>query len=114
MVSDTITLEGHLIDSDIMRRVFDRVVEEGGEFEVLEFRVGKRNDDPSFVSMVVSADSPDVLDRILEGLSYLGAATVVGDARFEPAGVCESPGRKPHAGRWLPQLRPHRCGSIRA
>ena len=26
-----------------------------------------------------------MLDRILEGLSYLGAATVVGDARFEPA-----------------------------
>ena len=41
MVHDTITLEGHLIDSDIMRRVFDRVVEEGGEFEVQEFRVGR-------------------------------------------------------------------------
>ena len=41
MVHETITLEGHLIDSDIMRRVFDRVVEEGGEFEVLEFRVGR-------------------------------------------------------------------------
>ena len=40
MVHETITLEGHLIDSDIMRRVFDHVVEDGGEFEVLEFRVG--------------------------------------------------------------------------
>jgi lysine-ketoglutarate reductase/saccharopine dehydrogenase-like protein (TIGR00300 family) len=85
MVQETVTMEGHLIDSDILRKAWGRVVEEGGEFEVLEFRVGKRNDDPSFVSMVVSADSPDVLDRILEGLSYLGAATVVGDARFAPA-----------------------------
>ena len=34
MVHETITMEGHLIDSDILRRVFDRVVEEGGEFEV--------------------------------------------------------------------------------
>ena len=48
MVHETVTLEGHLIDSDILRRVFDRVVEEGGEFEVLEFRVGRTNDEPSF------------------------------------------------------------------
>ena len=41
-------MEGHLIDSDILRKVFDRIVEEGGEFEVLEFRVGKTNDEPSF------------------------------------------------------------------
>ena len=30
MVHETVVLEGHLIDSDIMRRVFDRVVEGGG------------------------------------------------------------------------------------
>ena len=48
MVHETVTLEGHLIDSDIMRRVFDRVVEGGGEFEVLEFRVGRTNDEASF------------------------------------------------------------------
>ena len=48
MVHETVTLEGHLIDSDILRRVFDRVVEEGGEFEVQEFRVGRTNDEPSF------------------------------------------------------------------
>ena len=48
MVHETVVLEGHLIDSDIMRRVFDRVVEGRGEFEVEEFRVGKRNDEPSF------------------------------------------------------------------
>jgi lysine-ketoglutarate reductase/saccharopine dehydrogenase-like protein (TIGR00300 family) len=85
MVQETVTMEGHLIDSDILRKAFGRVVEEGGEFEVLEMRVGKRNDDPSFVHLAVSAESPEVLDRILEGLSYLGASTVVGDARFEPA-----------------------------
>jgi len=58
MVSDTITLEGHLIDSDIMRRVFDRVVEEGGEFEVQEFRVGRTNDEASFARVEVRARDP--------------------------------------------------------
>ena len=85
MVRETITLEGHLIDSDIMRRVFDRVVEDGGEFEVLEFRVGRRNDEPSFARIEVRSDDPHTLDRILEGVRYLGAITDTGDAVFAPA-----------------------------
>ena len=85
MVRETITLEGHLIDSDIMRRVFDKVVEDGGEFEVLEFRVGRKNDEPSFARIDVRASGPEVLDRILEGVRYLGAVTDTGDAAFAPA-----------------------------
>jgi lysine-ketoglutarate reductase/saccharopine dehydrogenase-like protein (TIGR00300 family) len=85
MVRETITLEGHLIDSDIMRRVFDRVVEDGGEFEVLEFRVGRKNDEPSFARIDVRASDPHTLDAILEGVRYLGATTDTGDAAFAPA-----------------------------
>ena len=85
MVRETITLEGHLIDSDIMRRVFDRVVEDGGEFEVLEFRVGRKNDEPSFARIDVRAADPQALDTILEGVRYLGATTDTGDASFAPA-----------------------------
>src|SRR5574340_413609 len=85
MVHETITLEGHLIDSDIMRRVFDKVVEEGGEFEVLEFRVGRRNDEPSFARIDVRADDPHRLDAILEGLRYLGASSDTGDAAMAAA-----------------------------
>jgi lysine-ketoglutarate reductase/saccharopine dehydrogenase-like protein (TIGR00300 family) len=85
MVHETITLEGHLIDSDIMRRVFDRVVEEGGEFEVKEFRVGRTNDEPSFARIEIRAAHPDALDRILEAVRYLGATTEVGDCAFAPA-----------------------------
>jgi lysine-ketoglutarate reductase/saccharopine dehydrogenase-like protein (TIGR00300 family) len=85
MVHETITLEGHLIDSDIMRRVFDRVVEEGGEFEVQEFRVGRTNDEPSFARIEIRSAQPDALDRILEAVRYLGATTEVGDCAFAPA-----------------------------
>ena len=86
MVQETVVLEGHLIDSDILKKVFDRVVEEGGEFEVQEFRVGRTNDLPSFASLVVKAADPQALDRILEALAYLGAAAAtIGDARFAPA-----------------------------
>ena len=49
MVQETVTMEGHLIDSDILRKAFARIVEGGGDFEIQEFRVGKTNDDPSLV-----------------------------------------------------------------
>ncbi len=85
MVTETVTMEGHLIDSDILRKAFRHVVQEGGDFAVEEFRVGKTNEEPSFIRLAVSAPAPDKLDRIGEGLSYLGASTVVEDARFAPA-----------------------------
>ena len=98
MVEETVTMEGHLIDSDILRKAFARIVEGGGDFEVLEFRVGKTNEKPSFIRLAVKAEAPDAVDRILEDLSYLGAAieghgkagpragaAVVENARFAPA-----------------------------
>jgi lysine-ketoglutarate reductase/saccharopine dehydrogenase-like protein (TIGR00300 family) len=85
MVHERFTLEGHLIDSDILRRVFDRVVEEGGEFEVLDFRVGRTNREPSSTRIEVRASDPHALDRILDAVRYLGAVTEVGDCVFAPA-----------------------------
>jgi lysine-ketoglutarate reductase/saccharopine dehydrogenase-like protein (TIGR00300 family) len=85
MVREIVTLQGHIIDSDILRKVFDRVIEEGGAFDVLEFRVGRSNSEESFARLAVSADGPEALDRILEHLSYLGAAAERADAAFAPA-----------------------------
>ena len=85
MVREIVTLEGHIIDSDILRKVFDRVIEEGGAFDVLEFRVGRSNTEESFARLSVSAEGPEALERILEHLSYLGAASEREDARFAPA-----------------------------
>ncbi len=85
MVQETVTMEGHLIDSDILRRAFARIVGEGGEFEIQEFRVGRTNAEPSFVSLTVKARDPALLDQILRELAYLGAAADLGDACFAPA-----------------------------
>src|SRR6266540_7237814 len=100
MVEETVTMEGHLIDPDILRKAFARIVEGGGDFEVLEFKVGKTNDAPSFIRLAVRAEAPDAVDRILEDLSYLGATaegpgrghgkkraakTLVENVRFAPA-----------------------------
>jgi hypothetical protein len=95
MVHETVTMEGHLIDSDILRRAFARIVEDGGEFEVQEFKVGKTNDDPSFVRLSVTAPDPEHLDRILEALSYLGRR------RWWPTRASPSRGRRHPARRVL-------------
>lgn len=85
MVSETVQLRGHIIDSDILRRVFDKVVEEGGRFEVEDFRVGRTNEEESTARLRVLADGPERLERILEALAYFGATAERADARFEPA-----------------------------
>src|SRR5262249_56092980 len=87
MVEETVTMEGHLIDSDILRKAFARIVEGGGDFEILEFRVGKTNESPSFIRLAVKAEAPDAVDRILEDLTYLGATT-------EGPAAAKAPGKK--------------------
>ena len=85
MVHETVVMEGHLIDSDVMRRAFNAIVEEGGAFEILEFTVGRTNDEPTRAVLDVTAADPARLDRVLEHLSYFGASTQTGDARWSPA-----------------------------
>jgi lysine-ketoglutarate reductase/saccharopine dehydrogenase-like protein (TIGR00300 family) len=85
MVAETVTLEGHIIDSGTLERVFAAVVAEGGTFEVLEIRVGRTNGESSFARLSVSAGDPARLDALLDTLSYLGAALERADARFAPA-----------------------------
>jgi lysine-ketoglutarate reductase/saccharopine dehydrogenase-like protein (TIGR00300 family) len=85
MVHETVVMEGHLIDSDVLRRAFNAIVEEGGAFEILEFRVGRTNDDPTRAVLDVQAKDAAGLDRVLEHLSYFGAATQTGDAQWAAA-----------------------------
>jgi hypothetical protein len=84
--SETIEAEGHLIDSHILNHVFDKVIERGAAYEVLQFDIGRTNDDPSYVKLKVTAASPDVLRELVKELVPLGAHLVdLRDARFEPA-----------------------------
>lgn len=71
--SREIELEGHIIDSGIMTKVFDRIMDMGGSFEVLVFDVGKEKKDPSYARLRVSADDEDELILILSELHRLGA-----------------------------------------
>jgi arginine dihydrolase len=71
-VSEVVEAEGHLIDSQLLNVMFDTVVRHESAFEVLEFRIGRTNDEPSFVSMRVTSGSAPVLTEVLEELVTLG------------------------------------------
>jgi lysine-ketoglutarate reductase/saccharopine dehydrogenase-like protein (TIGR00300 family) len=84
--SEEITLEGHIIDSGILSKVWGTVMDLGGEFELQEIRVGRRKDETSFARMKISADSDAQLHRILTALQDDGAEIVSrGDVHTEPA-----------------------------
>src|SRR5262252_6258753 len=83
MFSEVVEAEGHLIDSQLLNVMFDTVVRHDGVFEVLEFRIGRTNDEPSFVSMRVSATGAGDLTAMLEELLALGCRV----ARVEDAHV---------------------------
>lgn len=76
MFSEEVILEGHIIDSWILPKVFDTVMDLGGEFEMQEFRVGRRKDEVSFARMKISADSEAHLHKILTALQDYGAELV--------------------------------------
>lgn len=65
---------GHLIDSNILNAVFDKVIERGGAFEVLEFAIGRTNEDVSSLSLKVSAPTAAGLHRLVEDLMQLGCS----------------------------------------
>src|SRR5437016_4378372 len=71
-MTEVVEAEGHLIDSQLMNAMFDTVVRHDSSFEVLEFRIGRTNDEPSFVSMRVSSPNAAGLTSVLEELVALG------------------------------------------
>ncbi|NVO66102.1 ornithine cyclodeaminase [Methanofollis tationis] len=84
--SREIELEGHIIDSGIMTLVFDRIMDMGGNFEILIFEVGKKKTDPSYARLSVNAPDESRLEGILSELYRLGAhLPVVADATLAPA-----------------------------
>lgn len=53
--SRTVKLEGHIIDSGIMQRVFGLIMDMWGSFAVEEFSIGRRKEERSYRRLTVTA-----------------------------------------------------------
>jgi len=82
---EPVEIEGHLIDSGILKYAFDKIVESQGQFEVLDFRIGKNNQETSRVRMMVRAQSQERLEEILGALEDFGAVVDWEDCHFVQA-----------------------------
>lgn len=84
--SEILEAEGHLVDSQILSKVMDRVIECGAVYEILEFRLGRTNDDMSHLRIRVIAGTPEVLNKTVEELVELGCyETKVANVTLRPA-----------------------------
>lgn len=88
MPRSVVEIAGHIIDSLILPKVLDLIVNLGAEFEILEIQVGHRRADRSRARIQVDAASPELLQRVLAVIKEHGALPVDGSegpARVEPA-----------------------------
>jgi lysine-ketoglutarate reductase/saccharopine dehydrogenase-like protein (TIGR00300 family) len=70
-------VRGHLIDSMILTRIFDKIMDLKGDFNVLEFEIGKRKNELSYARLMVHGKNKKHLDQLLATLYIEGAQPVL-------------------------------------
>jgi lysine-ketoglutarate reductase/saccharopine dehydrogenase-like protein (TIGR00300 family) len=85
MLSETLHLEGHIIDSGTLSKVLDLILLYGGDYEITTFRIGTTREESSHADIVVRAPDPATLHLILQEVGQHGAAPVAHDAEWVPA-----------------------------
>ena len=84
--SREVEVRGHLIDSLILTNIFDGIMDLNGEFEVLEFNIGKRKKDESYAKLRIQGKNKKHLEEILELVYREGAtAKIQKDVTLKPA-----------------------------
>jgi len=72
-----IEVRGHLIDSMILTKIFDVIMDLNGEFQVQEFKVGKQKKDESYAKLLIQGKSKEHLNQILESVYREGATSKI-------------------------------------
>jgi lysine-ketoglutarate reductase/saccharopine dehydrogenase-like protein (TIGR00300 family) len=78
--------EGQLIDSQLMSRICDGIVEGGGSFRIHSMHLGQKRNELSTVEIEVAAPAGETLERLVQKIIRLGARLPLGessDARLD-------------------------------
>lgn len=76
MYDREVKLSGHIIDSLILPKALDLIMDMGGDFNILDFEVGKLKGDVSHARILVQTSDEILLGEILDELSEIGALVV--------------------------------------
>ena len=82
---EVVELEGHIIDSNILSKVLDKIISMGGDFEIEKLEVGKTNEDKSYARILVKGKDGEHLDNILREIQQLGAVVSTEDVETKKA-----------------------------
>ena len=72
-LSRTVRLHGHLLDTGLINRALDQIVEGGGSFQVLDFALGQQRHSPSSAAIRVTAPNGAVMADLMAQLIAIGA-----------------------------------------
>ena len=85
-VTAVVEVEGHIIDSLILPKILDVIVDSGADYRLVDFEVGRSHVDASHARIELRAKSQEDLDALLVALHPHGAHPVEEpDAVLEPA-----------------------------
>jgi lysine-ketoglutarate reductase/saccharopine dehydrogenase-like protein (TIGR00300 family) len=73
VISETVEIRGHLIDSGVLSRVLDDILEYGGDYSIDAFEVGKTPLDESYARLTVRTDDAVDVARLVMRLQTHGA-----------------------------------------
>ncbi len=88
MARSIVQISGHIIDSLILPKVLDLIINLGAEFQILDIHVGHRRADRSSARIQIDAPTQELLEKILAKVKEHGALPLETEAqavRFEPA-----------------------------
>src|SRR4051794_17243270 len=75
MATETIELRGHIVDSLLLAKVLDVIVDAGVAYELVDVDIGRTNTDPSRATIELEGDQLE-LDRLVDDLQLHGANRV--------------------------------------
>jgi len=79
MRSEVVEVEGHIIDSLILAKVLDVILDAGGDYRMLDVEIGRTSVDPSRARLEVTAADDDALAALLAQLQVHGANRVASE-----------------------------------
>jgi len=74
--TEEVELTGHIVDSLLLPKVLDEIIQHGGDFELREVRIGHHRTDASYARLQISAHSAAQLDEVLAAIGDHGAVPV--------------------------------------
>jgi lysine-ketoglutarate reductase/saccharopine dehydrogenase-like protein (TIGR00300 family) len=77
MARETVEVEGHIIDSLILAKVLDVILDAGADYRMVDVEIGRTNVDASRARLEIDAPDEETLSRLLTDLQVHGANRVV-------------------------------------